>query len=142
MKILMTYNHDASKSWLGAGLFEKDTAGQMDIADPSAADNVANHGRKKRAEHSKESKLVTARGKLHEDFFNQPHPLPSNSRLCIRFKRNKDQYCLMLLHIRKINVTDDVRKNLAGQRIVLSIDRVIQKEFSVPQGGSKFIETT
>ena len=29
---------------------------------------------------------------------------------------------------------------MAGKRIVLPIDRVIQKEFSVPQGGSKFIE--
>ena len=46
----------------------------------------------------------------------------------------------MSLHVRKIYVTDDVKKSLAGQRIVLPIDRVIQKEFSVPQGGSKFIE--
>ena len=155
MEVLMTYNHDALKSWLGAGLFEKDTTGRMDVADPSAADNVANHGLKKRAEHSKESKLVTVRGKLHEDLFNQPRPLPNNSRLYIRFTRNKDQYCLMSnaenanykitieemsLHIRKIYVTDDVKKSLASQRIVLPIDRVIQKEFSVPQGGSKFIE--
>ena len=155
MEVLMTYNHDALNSWLGAGHFEKDTAGRMDVADPSAADNAANHGLKKRAEYSKESKLVTVRGKLHEDLFNQPRPLPSNSRLYLRFTRNKDQYCLMSnvenanykidieemsLHIRKIYVTDDVKKHLAGQRIVLPIDRVIQKEFSVPQGGSKFIE--
>ena len=86
---------------------------------------MANHGLKKRAEHSKESKLVTVRGKLHEDLFNQPRPLPNNSRLYIRFTRNKDQYCLMSnaenanykitieemsLHIRKIYVTDDVKK--------------------------------
>ena len=157
MEVLMTYNHDALNSWLGAGHFEKDTAGRMDVADPSAADNAANHGLKKRAEYSKESKLVTVRGKLHEDLFNQPRPLPSNSRLYIRFTRNKDQYCLMssvenanykidieemTLHIRKIHVTDDVKKHLAGQRIVLPIDRVIQKEFSVPQGGSKFIENS
>ena len=43
------------------------------------------------------------------------------------------------LHIRKIYVTDNVKKTWVGQRIVLLIDRVIQKEFSVPQGGSKFI---
>ena len=95
MKILMTYNHDASKSWLGAGLFEKDMAGRMGIADPSAADNVVNHGLKKRAEHLKESKLVTGGSTLHEDFFNQPRPLPNNSRLCIRFARTTDQYCLI-----------------------------------------------
>ena len=32
----------------------------------------------------------------------------------------------MSLHIRKIYVTDDVKKTLAGQRIVLPIDRVVQ----------------
>ena len=95
----------------------------MDVADLSAVDNVVNHGNKNRTEHSKGSKLVTVCSKLHEDFFNQPSPFPSNSRLYIRFTPNKDQYCLMSnaengnykinieemsLHIRKIYVTDDV----------------------------------
>ena len=155
MEVLMTYNHDALKSWLSAGHFVKDTAGRMDAADPNAADNVVNHGLKRRAEYSKESRLVTVRGKLHEDLFNQPRPLPKNNNLYIRFTRNKDQYCLMSnvenasytidieemsLHVRKIYVIDEVKNTLAGQQIVFPIDRVVQKEFSVSQGGSKFIE--
>ena len=95
MEVLMTYNRDAVESWLRAGLFHKDTAGKMDAADPSAADGVVNTGLKARAEYSNESKLVTVRGKLHEDLFNQPRPLPSNNRLDIKFTRNKDAYCLM-----------------------------------------------
>ena len=51
MKVLMMYNCDALQSWLGAGHFVKGTAGQMDAADPSPADNVVNHGLKRRAEY-------------------------------------------------------------------------------------------
>lgn len=155
MEVLMTYNRDAVESWLRAGLFHKDTAGKMDAADPSAADGVVNTGLKARAEYSNESKLVTVRGKLHEDLFNQPRPLPSNNRLDIKFTRNKDAYCLMSnaenaaykiafeemsLYIRKIRVSKAVLGSLAGRQVKIPIDRVVQKEFSIPQGGNKYIE--
>ena len=155
MEVLMTYNRDAVESWLRAGLFHKDKAGKMDVADPSAADDAANDGLKARAEYSNESKLVTVRGKLHEDLFNQPRPLPNNNRLYIKFTRNKDSYCLMSnvdnaaykivfeemsLYIRKIRVSKAVLGSLAGRSVKIPIDRVVQKEFSVSQGGSKYIE--
>ena len=63
----------------------------MDVANPGAADG--NAGLKKCAKHTKESKIVTFRGKLHEDLFNQPKPLPN--RLYIKFTRNNSKYCLM-----------------------------------------------
>ena len=71
MEILMTYTSDAANSWLATGLFEKDTAGRMNASNPNAGNDVVNGGLKARAEYSKESKLVTVRGKLHEDLFNQ-----------------------------------------------------------------------
>ena len=155
MEILMTYTSDAANSWLATGLFEKDTAGRMNASNPNAGNDVVNGGLKARAEYSKESKLVTVRGKLHEDLFNQPRPLPSNNNLYIRFTRNKDKYCLMsnvenaaykivieemVLHMRKIYASDSVKETLASGKIIFPIDRVVQKEFSVPQGGNKFIE--
>ena len=155
MEVLLSYNQDAMRSWLQAGLFVKDTAGRMNAANPNAPLNEVNQGLKSRAEYSKESKLVTVRGKLHEDLFNQPRPLPHDNNLYIRFTRNKDKYCLMSnvenasykivieqmsLYVRKINVSDDVKRTLAAKSKVFPIDRVVQKEFSVPQGGSKFIE--
>ena len=43
--------------------------------------------------HTNESKIVTFRGKLHEDLFNQPKPFPSGNRLYIKFTRNNSKYC-------------------------------------------------
>ena len=93
MEVLLTYGRDAEKTWLHTGGFSKDTAGKMDVANPSAADG--NAGLKERAEYSKESRVVTLRGKLHEDLFNQPKPLPNKNRLDIKFTRHDDKYCLM-----------------------------------------------
>lgn len=155
MEVLMSYNQDACKSWLQAGLFAKDTAGRMDAADPSTADDVVNHGLKTRTEYSKLSRLVTVRGKLHEDLFNQSRPLPAGNKLSIKFARNKDAYCLMsnaanaaykivieemTLYVRKINVSQEVKQSLAGKQMVILTDRVVQKEFNVTQGGNTFIE--
>ena len=53
LEVLLTYGQDAEKTWLHAGGFSKDTAGKMDIADPSAANG--NVGLKERAEYSNES---------------------------------------------------------------------------------------
>ena len=127
MEVLMSYNQDACKIWLQAGLFAKDTAGRMDAADPSTADDVVNHGLKTRTEYSKLSRLVTVRGKLHEDLFNQSRPLPAGNKLSIKFARNKDAYCLMsnaanaaykivieemTLYVHKINVSEEVKQSL------------------------------
>ena len=59
MEVLLTYNKDAVNSWLQAGGFEYDTAGKMDVADPSAADG--NEGLKKRAAYTSASKIMTLR---------------------------------------------------------------------------------
>lgn len=150
MEVLMSYGEEASKGWLRAGLFEKDTAGKMDVADPDAADG--NAGLKSRAEYSKLSKSVTVRAKLHEDLFNQPRPLPSGSRLEIKFSRRTDAYCLMsataqanykividdmVLHLLKIRVSNSVNLINAKKRFVFPIDRVEQKYFSLQKEGSK-----
>ena len=65
----------------------------MDEADPTAAD--PNIGLKTRSEYTKLSKLVTVRGKVHENIFNQPCLLPNKTRLYIMFTPNRDAYCLM-----------------------------------------------
>ena len=155
MEVLLTYGRDAEKTWLHAGGFSKDTAGKMDVANPSAADG--NAGLKERAEYSKESRVVTLRGKLHEDLFNQPKPLPNKNRLDIKFTRHDDKYCLMsdaagaaykiefesiVLYIRKLHMSNAVMTSLAGRDVVIPIDRVVQKVFSVPDGGSSYIQNS
>ena len=131
MEVLMSYGEDAAKGWLQAGLFEKDTAGKMDAADPEAVDG--NAGLKSRAEHSKLSKAVTVRAKLHGDMFNQPRPLPSGNELKIKFSRQKDSFCLMTteadkkykiiiedmsLHILKIRVSTKVQQLNAERQMI------------------------
>ena len=153
MEILLTYNKDAVNSWLRAGGFEYDTAGKMDKANPNEADG--NAGLKERAKYSKESKEVTVRGKLHEDLFNQPKPLPSKNRLYIKFTRSKDSYCLMSdadnaayiieivemsLHIRKVKMSNTYLQNMVNKYIRFPIDRVVQKEFVITSGISKYVE--
>ena len=155
MELLTSYGRDAAESWLKGGGFVKDTAGKMDEADPTAAD--PNLGLKARSEYTKLSKLVTVRGKVHEDIFNQPRLLPNKSRLYIKFTRNKDAYCLMasennaeykikieemslLLHT--VTVSDEVQRENARKDTVLPITRVIQKEFTVTQGGRTFTENS
>ena len=155
METMTTYGRDAEATWLRAGQFVKDTAGRMDVSNPDAADGNANHGLKKRAKMSALSKVMEIRGQLHADLFNQPRPLPRNSRLYITFTRNKDAYCLMsntadaaytividemTLWVHKMFVSDEVQRSLAAQQIVYPIVRVVMKEFSVTQGGNMFIE--
>jgi len=150
MEVLMSYGEDAAKGWLRAGLFEKDTAGKMDIADPEAADG--NAGLKSRADLTKLSKAVTVRAKLHGDIFNQPRPLPSGNRLDIKFSRNPDSFCLMTaeadkkykiiiedmaLHFLKIRVSKSVQQLNAGRELIFPIDRVEQNYFNVPKEGKK-----
>ena len=153
MEVLLTYNKDAVNSWLQAGGFEYDTAGKMDEANPGAADG--NAGLKKRAKHTKESKVLILRGKLHEDLFNQPKPLPNNNRLYIKFTRNNDKYCLMsdaadaaykveimemALHIRKLKMSSTYSRNMANALVRIPIDRVVQKSFVITAGQSKYTE--
>ena len=153
MEVMLTYNKDAVNSWLQAGGFEYDTAGKMDVANPGAADG--NAGLKKRAKHTNESKIVTYRGKLHEDIFHQPKPLPSGNRLYIKFTRNNNKYCLMSdtaeaayiveivemsLHIRKLKMSDTFSRNMANALVRIPIDRVVQKNFVVTAGQSKYIQ--
>ena len=84
-------------SWLQGGLFYKDTAGQMDNADPAPETSNApvNEGLKRRADFTKESKLVVTRSKLHVDLFNQAKALMNNIKMVFKFTRNSDDYCLM-----------------------------------------------
>ena len=44
----------------------------------------------------------------------------------------------MVVHMRKIYVSDSVKETLASELIIFLIDRIVQKQFSVPQGGNKF----
>lgn len=151
---LLSYSVGTSKGWLQAGLFHKDTAGQMDNPDPAPADVAGsaapvNAGLKERASYTNESALTVARGKLHLDMFNQGKPLSNNLEMKIKLFRNNDAFCLMssdaalsykieiedmTLIVRQLTVSPEILKSVSrGVRYPLT--RVIMKDNQIPAGG-------
>ena len=152
---LVSYGSDASTGWMQCGGFYKDTADQLDNLDPNPGAGAAvNEGLQERAELIAESKLVTVRGRLHLDIFNQPKPLVKNSRMVLRFQKNSDDYLIIsnladkfkveieeiFLHVRKCSFTPHWDKIVSGKTAIYTINRVIVKDFSCPAGGRTLIE--
>lgn len=155
VETLTTYGRDAVESWLQSGLFFKDTAGQMDNADPAPANGTdpVNVGLKQRFDLTKESKRVAVRGRIHTDMCNQARPLINFVPISLKFHLNKNAYCLMSaeedasykiviedmsLRLRHIKLVDQVYNSIVTKRVVYPITRVKVKEYIIPQGGKSF----
>ena len=91
IETLLTHGNGIKTSELTAGLFYKDTAGQMNVADPAGA----NQGLKKRNEFTKESQMVDLIGRLHLDICNQDRLLLNGVDVRIKLIRSKNEFCLM-----------------------------------------------
>ncbi|XP_067233779.1 uncharacterized protein F54H12.2-like [Chanodichthys erythropterus] len=145
---LINYGKDALESLFSAGLFYKDTAGQMDVADPAGA----NAGLTKRARYTSESKTVELLAPIHSDIFFQEKLMLNGVDIKIRMIRGKDEFCLMKtgdpayklkimtasLFVKKVSVSPSVRlghaQALLGATAKYPIDRVCLKNFSIPAG--------
>ena len=152
IETIMNYEDDALKTRQTASLFHKDTAGQMDIADPAGA----NLGLRKRATYSEQSALIELIDRLHIDFFVQDKPLVNGVRMKIKLYKNKDAFLLMssevgaafklqimdvTLYMRKIRLVDQVYKDIVSRDIVYPITRVETKDYLSPQGVRNFYLT-
>lgn len=155
LETVLSYGVDASKGWLQAGLFHKDTAGQMDNGDPTLGDGAVNDGLKERAAYTNQSALAIARGKLHLDMFHQGKPLINNLEMKLRFFKNNDKFCVMAtdnaeaykvhiedmaLFVRQQKVSPEMIKSVSQQsdsdiKANYQISRVIMKEFQITSGG-------
>ena len=91
METLLTHGNGIKTSELTAGLFYKDTAGQMEVADPTGA----NTGLKERNSFTKESQTVALMGRLHLDISNQDRLLLNGVDVRIKLIRSKNEFCLM-----------------------------------------------
>ena len=157
LEALTAFGRDAQESWLQAGMFYRDSAGQMDTADPAPADvnNVAqpfNKGLKDRVELTSESKLAVLRGKLHLDLFHQPKSLKNNVEMTLRLHRNKDAYVLMSSEANpafKVEIEDIAlicRRQTVSQQIHegvkdgarYPITRVVMRDYQVTAGGNSY----
>ena len=149
-EVLTSYGKSATNSWLEAGLFYKDTSGKMDEKDPEAAEG--NKGLAARFKHTKGSKRVVTRSKLHTEMFSQPKPLINFVTMSLTLHKNKDEYLIMSnssnaykieiediqLRLRRIKVADSIYRSLALSSIVYPISEVRTREFLTHAGGKSW----
>ena len=95
LETLLNYGPAAEESQLTAAMFYKDTAGKMDVADPTLAATNANMGLKKRYKFSHESGIIEIAGPLFCDVFRSERLLLSFVDLKIILNRKVNKFCLM-----------------------------------------------
>lgn len=150
---LLEYGPEAKQTQLTAALFYKDTAGQMDAANPLAQDDGVNVGLQKRHAFIKGSQSVELAGGLHCDIFFQPKHLLNGVDVRIKLVRSKENFCLMSpaagsaykiiiqdcsLYVRKVKVSPSVMlghaKALEKGTAKYPMRRIQTKVISVPRG--------
>lgn len=95
LETLLNYGPSAKQSQLTASLFYKDTAGKMNIADPTLAGAAANHGLNARYGFSKTSGIVEMAGPIFCDVFFSDRLLLSYVDLKVVMNRTSNEFCLM-----------------------------------------------
>ena len=154
LETLLNYGPAAKESQLTAAMFYKDTAGKMDVADPTIAVAAnANHGLKKRYAFNKESGVIEMAGPLFCDVFKSERLLLSFVDLKVILNRNVNAFCLMsviddaankvklteaYLKVRKVKVSPSVSiaHELALKKgpALYPVRRVECKTFIIPTG--------
>ena len=95
LETLLNYGSSAKKSQLTAALFYKDTAGKMEVADPTVVAANANHGLTQRNEFSKNSRIVEMAGPIFSDVFFTERLLLGFVDLKVILNQNSNEFCLM-----------------------------------------------
>ena len=94
LETLLNYGPAAKESQLTSAMFYKDTAGKMDIADPTLAAANANMSLKKRYAFNQESGVIEMAGPLFCDVFNSERLLLSFVDLKVILNRNVNAFCI------------------------------------------------
>ena len=95
LETLLNYGPSAKDSQLTAALYYKDTAGKMDIADPTTAGAAGNAGLRARYVFRKTSGTVEMTGPIFSDIFMSERLLLSYVDLKVILNRSSDEFCLM-----------------------------------------------
>ena len=94
LETLLNYGPAAKESQLTAAMFYKDTAGKMDVADPTLAAANANMGLKKRYAFNQESGVIEMAGPLFCNVFRSERLLLSFVDLKVILNRNIKAFCM------------------------------------------------
>ena len=157
LETLLNYGPSAKKSQLTAALFYKDTAGKMEVADPTAVDG--NKGLKARYQFSKTSGVIELAGPIFCDVFFTERLLLSFVDLKVVLNRNGHEFCLMssvddadyrvklteaYLKIRKVKVNPSITMAheiaLKKGPAIYPIRRVECKSFIIPAGNPSLVK--
>ena len=149
LETLCNYGREAKETQFGASLWSKDTAGQMDIADPSGT----NEGLKERSRFTAKSKIVDMMGGLHADVTSLARLLLNNVSVRLKLNRSKDAFCIMggdpnteyraviteaILYVRKVklepHVVVGIAKALEQGTAKYPMRRVEINTIAVPRG--------
>ncbi|KAM9795148.1 uncharacterized protein F54H12.2-like [Neosynchiropus ocellatus] len=148
IETLLNFSEDTLKSQFSAGLFYKDTPGNMDSAD---ATNGPNAGLNSRARFTTRSREVELFGPLHGDIFFCERLLLNSVDLRIKLTRANDAFCLMgaedstfrlkitgaSLFVKKVTVSPAVRLGHAAALLkgnaLYPLSRVTVKTYSIPE---------
>ncbi|XP_077868314.1 uncharacterized protein F54H12.2-like [Saccoglossus kowalevskii] len=95
IETLSNYGGDGKSMQIGAAIFEKDTAGKMNVANPKADDGDANMGLNCRYTFTSLSKTVDMIGQIHGDILFQPKYLLNGVEVRLKLHRTKNQFCLI-----------------------------------------------
>ncbi|CAB4021329.1 hypothetical protein BSL78_29952 [Paramuricea clavata] len=95
LETLLNYGPSAKQSQLTASLFYKDTAGKMDVANPTATAANANLSLKAKYEFSKTSGIIEMAGPIFCDVFFSERLLLSYVDLKVVMNRASNEFCLM-----------------------------------------------
>ena len=153
LETLLNYGPAAKESQLTAAMFYKDTAGKMDVTDPTLAAANANMGLKKRYAFNEESGVIEMAGPLFCDVFKSERLLLSFVDLKVILNRNVNAFCIMsdidgaahkvklteaYLKVRKVKVSPSVSiaHELALKKgpAIYPVRRVECKTFIIPTG--------
>ena len=126
----LNYGSETKKTLFGCELYHKDTAGKMDIHDPSAA--TGNAGLKARAKYFETSKTVVLRGSLHFAFLNQARLLLNQVGLRIKLTPHTSAFTLMSAadnyKITMVSARFEMTKVTLNPEVVISHNRMLAKQ--------------
>ncbi len=134
IETLLSYGHDAKESQLSSSLFYKDTAGHMDVVDPTVADDTnANLGLRNRYELTQRSRVVDMIGRLHCDILFQNKYLLNGVNMKIKLIRSKNEFCLVSsdeapdFRVHILEATLFVRRMKISPSIQIAHNRALEK---------------
>ncbi len=153
LETLLNYGPSAKDSQLTAALFYKDTAGKMDIANPTIAGDADNAGLRARYVFSKTSGIIEMAGPIFSNVFMTERLLLSYVDLKVILNQSSNEFCLMAseddvdfrvkltdayLKIRKVKVSPSIsvahKITLKKGPAIYPIPRVECKSFIVSAG--------